>query len=55
MDTIIYSLFGGDVDEIKVLYSLFLGVGISMRMNFFYGVAYEIGKPINPLSCHPYI
>jgi len=44
MSTRLYLLPGGDGDETKVWYPL--GLGMRMRMNCFYGVGYEIAKPV---------
>jgi len=46
MGTRLYPLPGGDEDETKVWYSLYLG----MRMNFFYGNGYGIANSSSP---HP--
>ena len=53
MSTRLYSLPGGDGNETKVLY--LLGLGMGMRINFFYGDRYEIVKLVpRPTYCHPY-
>jgi len=46
----VYSLSGGNVDVLKMLYML--GMGMGMRLNFFYG--YRIMKFVSaPPRCHP--
>ena len=44
MGTRLYSLPGGDGDEIKLWYPL--GLSMRMGMNFFCGDGYEIVKPV---------
>jgi len=52
--TRLYPLPGGDGDGTKVWYPL--GLGIGMRINFFYGDEYGIAKLMPaPLRCHPYM
>jgi len=48
MGTRLYPLLGGDDDEIKVWYSL--GLGMEMKMNFFYENEYGIAKSVSVSS-----
>jgi len=54
MATRLYSLPGGNGDEIKVWNPLSLSMGMGIKMNFFYGNGYGIAKLVSISSrCHP--